>query len=144
MGTGPGLKGVVRPKGEGGGGARPAWVGLSWVCVWGGSCPESVLAATSLGEQGCGGGGRQGVGAPPIGGGRGLVVQTRRPHVSALLGLFWNHRFCGSNPIETVVCSVVRAAGGVCMGGKALVWLYSHVLFCSGVCAGLLDTFLWS
>ena len=31
------------------------------------------------------------------------VLQTWRPRVSALLGLFWNHHFCGCNPMENVV-----------------------------------------
>ena len=26
------------------------------------------------------------------------------------------------------------------MGGKVLVWVYFHVLVCSGVCTGVLDT----
>ena len=63
------------------------------------------------------------------------------PHFWAF---FWNHRSGGCNPIETVVRSLVRATGGVCMGGRVLVWLYSHVLLCSGVCAGVLGTLLWS
>ena len=48
-------------------------------------------------------------------------VQTRHVHVSALLGVFWNHRFCGSNPIDNVVCSVLQAAGRVHVGGKVVV-----------------------
>ena len=36
---------------------------------------------------------------------------------------FWNHCFCGPNPIETVACSFVQAAGRVNMGGKVLVYL---------------------
>ena len=43
------------------------------------------------------------------------LVQTRRPGVSALLGLFWNHQFCGPSPKETVFGSVVRVA--------VVVWL---------------------
>ena len=39
------------------------------------------------------------------------------------LGFFWNHRFCGSNPIENVVCRFVQAAGRVNMGVKVLVWV---------------------
>ena len=31
------------------------------------------------------------------------VLQTWGPRVSALLGLFWNHHFCGCNPMENVV-----------------------------------------
>ena len=58
--------------------------------------------------------------------------------VSALLGLLLNHHFCGSNPIENVVRSLVRAAGRVNMGVTVLVELYFHVLSCCGVCAGLL------
>ena len=52
---------------------------------------------------------------------------------------FFNHRLCGSNPTESVVCSFVQAAGRVNMGA---VWLSFHVLLCSGVYAGLLDTLL--
>ena len=50
-------------------------------------------------------------------------VRTRRPGVSALLGPFSNHRFCGPHPTEKVVCSGVRAAGGVRVGVKVPVWL---------------------
>ena len=46
------------------------------------------------------------------------LVQTRRPHVSALLVLFWKHGFGDSNPIENVVESFVQAAGRVNMGVK--------------------------
>ena len=41
------------------------------------------------------------------------------PHFWALL----NHHFCGPDPIEAVVCSLVRAAGRVHMGGEVLVRL---------------------
>ena len=36
---------------------------------------------------------------------------------------FWNHRFCGCNPFENVVCSFVQAAGRVNMGVLLLVKL---------------------
>ena len=36
-----------------------------------------------------------------------------QPGIFALLGLFWNHRFCGSSPIENIVCSFMQAAGSV-------------------------------
>ena len=36
---------------------------------------------------------------------------------------FWSHRFCGSNPIEIVVCSLVQVVGRVNMGVKVLVQL---------------------
>ena len=42
--------------------------------------------------------------------------------------------FCGSNPIENVVCSRVRAAGRADMGVKVWVWLSFHVLLWSGAC----------
>ena len=35
--------------------------------------------------------------------------------------VFWNLRFCGFNPIEKVICSVVQAAGRVNMGVKVFV-----------------------
>ena len=66
------------------------------------------------------------------------LVQTRPPHVSALLGLFWNHRFCGPNPVENVACAFVQAARRVTMGGKVLVQLQFHARLCPGVYAGLL------
>ena len=41
------------------------------------------------------------------------------PHFRVFFG---NHRFCGSNPIENVVCSVVQAAGRVYVGvGVAVI-----------------------
>ena len=49
--------------------------------------------------------------------------QTRRPRVSALLVLFLNRRFCGSDPIENVVYSFVQDAGRVNMGDKVLLQL---------------------
>ena len=42
------------------------------------------------------------------------------PHLWAS---FWNHRFCGSNPMGNGVCGFVQAAGGVYVGVKVLVWL---------------------
>ena len=50
-----------------------------------------------------------------------VLERTRRPRVSALLGLVWNDRFGGSNPMENVVCSFVQAAGRVNTGVKVLV-----------------------
>ena len=41
-------------------------------------------------------------------------------------GLFWNHRFCDSDPIEKVVCSVVQGCRrGPCGGGggRVIVWV---------------------
>ena len=35
--------------------------------------------------------------------------------------------FCGSNPIENVVCSFVQAAGAANLGVKVLLWLQSQV-----------------
>ena len=58
----------------------------------------------------------------------------------ALLVLFLNRRFCGSDPIENVVYSFVQDAGRVNVGDKVLLQLYFHVLLYSGVYAGLLDT----
>ena len=43
--------------------------------------------------------------------------------VSALLLLFLNRRFCGSDPIENVVYSLVQDAGRVDMGDKVLLQL---------------------
>ena len=45
------------------------------------------------------------------------------PRVSALLVLFLNRRFCGSDPIENVVYSFVQDAGRVNMGDKVLLQL---------------------
>ena len=61
------------------------------------------------------------------------------PH---FLGLFWNHRFCGSNATENAVCS--RCGGR--RRGLYLVsqWWCRCDSMCSGVCAGLSGILLWS
>ena len=60
---------------------------------------------------------RAGVESPPLSDERG-AVGAHQTGVTSLLFFF-----CGFNPTENAVCSVVQATGRANAGGKAYVWL---------------------
>ena len=54
------------------------------------------------------------------------LVQTQQPRVSAILGLFWNHHFCGSNPMWFVV---------LCRLQEGSVWVAKCWCSCNSMCS---------